>query len=316
MGSIDPVQRRLVFLDVGMKAPPPSRHSGSIMSIASDGKSFSRLVTKQDWPDGIDVDRSINRMFWTCMGVPGSNQGEVKAADLGGGNAVTIIPRGVINTPKQLRVEPKSMKLYFADREGMRILRCNYDGSNLETLVQTSDWKVDGTEDATKWCVGMAVSTTLKKIYWTQKGAPGSKTGRIFCAGLEIPDGETASSRSDITLLLDRLPEPIDLDIDEVASYLYWTDRANTPLGNSLSRAKLDAGGGYLVHTKAAGSLGYEVLVKNLNEAIGLKIDAWSGHVYFTDLGGSLYRSNMDGEEIERLYHSATTALTGVSFIQ
>ena len=28
-------------------------------------------------------------------------------------------------------------KPYWADREGMRIMRCDLDGSNIETLVQT-----------------------------------------------------------------------------------------------------------------------------------------------------------------------------------
>lgn len=316
MGSIDLLHRRLVFLDVGMKAPSPSRHAGSIMSISSDGTSFSTLVPGQDWPDGIDVDRSVNRMFWTCMGVPGSNQGEVKSADLDGGNVVTIIPQGVVNTPKQIRVEPRSRKLYFADREGMRVLRCDYDGGNLETLVQNGDWEVDGTGDATKWCVGMAVSTRLGKVFWTQKGAPSSGTGRIFCAGIDVPQGETPASRSDVTLLIEGLPEPIDLDLDEATNNLYWTDRATTPLGNSLSRVKLDAAGGSVVHTKAAGDLGYEILFKDLSEAIGLKIDVDAGHVYFTDLGGSLYRSNLQGGERERLYFSEETALTGVSFLQ
>ena len=32
---------------------------------------------------------------------------------------------------------PSSRKLYWSDREGMRVMRCDLDGSNVETLVQT-----------------------------------------------------------------------------------------------------------------------------------------------------------------------------------
>jgi len=35
-------------------------------------------------------------------------------------------------------------------------------------------------------------------------------------------------------LLYDGLPEPIDLDIDPGARMLYWTDRGDPPLGNTV----------------------------------------------------------------------------------
>ena len=41
-----------------------------------------------------------------------------------------------------------------------------------------------------------------------------ARQGRIFRAGIEIPKGETAANRSDIEVFFDRLPEPIDLELD------------------------------------------------------------------------------------------------------
>lgn len=84
-----------------------------------------------------------------------------------------------------LTVEPKSKKLYFADREGTSVLRCDYDGGNLEVLVRNGDWKNEGFDDATKWCVGITVAPTLGKFYWTQKGPPKGGKGRIFCAHID-----------------------------------------------------------------------------------------------------------------------------------
>lgn len=55
---------------------------------------------------------------------------------------------------------------------------------------------------------------------------PGN-TGRLFCAGFNIPDGETPDKRSDKKLLLDHLPEPIDLDLDLKENVMYISDRGN-----------------------------------------------------------------------------------------
>jgi len=54
-----------------------------------------------------------------------------------------------------------------------------------------------------------------------------SKAGS-FARGLEIPAGESAARRSDIELFFDKLPEPIDLELDLRKRFLYWTDRRST----------------------------------------------------------------------------------------
>ena len=51
---------------------------------------------------------------------------------------VTIVPPGGTFTPKQLQLEKRSGKLYWSDREGMRVMRANRDGSEIEILVDTS----------------------------------------------------------------------------------------------------------------------------------------------------------------------------------
>ena len=93
-------------------------------------------------------------------------------------------------------------------------MRANLDGSNIETLVDTSQGDPRPGPDATKWCVGVAIDVDGGKVYWTQKGPDNAGRGRIFRAGIEIPTGQTAPNRADIEVLYDGLPEPIDLDLD------------------------------------------------------------------------------------------------------
>ena len=120
-------------------------------------------------------------------------------------------------------------------------MRANLDGSNIETLVDTSQGDPRPGADPTKWCVGIAVDADAGKFYWTQKGGDNAGEGRILRANLEIPTGQTPANRTDIELLYDKLPEPIDLDLDFESRMLYWTDRGDPPRGNTVNRAPLDA---------------------------------------------------------------------------
>jgi sugar lactone lactonase YvrE len=163
------------------------------------------------------------------MGIPSRNDGSILRADLAGANIKTIVPEGATFTPKQLQRDERNGKLYWCDREGMRVMRVNLDGSKLETLVDTSNGDSRPGPDQTKWCVGIALDIERGHIYWTQKGNDNAGQGRIFRAGMEIPEGQTPSTRKDIELLYESLPEPIDLDLDLNNRTIYWTDRGDPP---------------------------------------------------------------------------------------
>ena len=52
--------------------------------------------------------------------------------------------------------------------------------------------------------------------------------------------GPAACRRSDIELLYEDLPEPIDLELDSRHRMIYWTDRGDPPRGNTVNRAPMD----------------------------------------------------------------------------
>jgi DNA-binding beta-propeller fold protein YncE len=224
---------------------------------------------------------------------PSENNGSVMAANLDGSHVQTIIQEGQVHTPKQIKIDHDNKKLYFCDREGLRIHRCDFDGSNHEVVLQTGDYNTADIEDQTKWCVGIAVDPKAGKFYWTQKGPSKAGKGRIFRANIQMPSGETASSRSDTELLFDKLPEPIDLEFEQDSQALYWTDRGEYPLGNTLNSAHV-----------GGGDLEVKTLARHFHEAIGLKIDEVNKHIYITDLGGTVYRFKMDGSEKKKIYET------------
>src|SRR5215813_4604840 len=179
------MSNRLFILDLA---------EGRVFSINPDGTDRKVIVSGGRLPDGVAIDAEAGHLYWTNMGVPSRNDGSIERVDLDGRNRTTIIPEGATFTPKQLQLDKRGGKLYWSDREGMRVMRANLDGSRIETLVDTSNGDARPGRDATKWCVGIAVDHDGDKVYWTQKGGDNASEGRIFRANLEIPKGQNAAN--------------------------------------------------------------------------------------------------------------------------
>ena len=166
--------------------------AGRLFSINPDGSDQTTLVTGCAVPDGVAVDVEAGHIYWTNMGKPPVNDGSIERVDLDGGNRTTIVPSGGTYTPKQLHLDTVDRKLYWGDREGMRVMRCDLDGTHIETLVQTGQGE-DGRHDETNWCVGVAVDHVGGHLYWTQKGPSDAGLGRILRAGIDLPAGDSAA---------------------------------------------------------------------------------------------------------------------------
>lgn len=306
---------RLFVLENGLSGEVDTLQMGKVLEYTSDGQHVRTLFEKQFLPDGIVIHNENERMFWTCMGQPGQRDGMIFSAKLDGSDFKSLVEKGSINTPKQITLDPTADKLYFADREGLCVWSCNLDGSDLQQVITTGSTSDEhDLKDAQNWCVGVAISRTLGKLFWTQKGGPKGWQGRIFSANLEIPNGETAETRSDKVCLLDSLSEPIDLDFHEELKALYWTDRGEMPFGNTLNRL-LFGDDGETLEVDNTPFLKYQILARKFHEAIGLKIDTKNQHVYVADLGGSICRCNLDGSNKTRLLFEERRAFTGIALI-
>ncbi|KAL4811365.1 hypothetical protein BDV18DRAFT_165453 [Aspergillus unguis] len=310
-GRAEQDEQALYILDVGLGAN--NAHisdiptAGQILRFEPARNKMTTLVSGQSLPDGIDISRSTSQLFWTNMGrATSTHDGSVHSSNTDGSDVKTILAPGTVHTPKQLVVDDTSRRVYFCDREGMSIHRCAFDGSQHEVLIRTAS--LDSAEhraDMTRWCVGIAIDTVRGYVYWTQKGPSKAGKGRIFRAGIDLPAGQTAEGRTDIELLLEGLPEPIDLELDQEAQQLYWTDRGEHPLGCSLNRVDLSG------LAEGGANSRKEILARHFNEPIGLKLGG-EGEVYVVDLGGSVYQVK-DGQKV--LLWRDNKCYTGVSCI-
>lgn len=233
-------------------------------------------------PDGIVCDGTT--VFWTTMGeLTGTNEfgeavyenvdGGVHAIDVDGTNRRDIIPTGGTTTGKQLALD-RAGNLYWGNREGFALTTAKTDGTGLRDLVQ-----YDGSGQERDWIVGVALDEANQQVYWSQKGSPEGGDGKILRAGMQIPVGQTAHNRTDIELVWEGLPAPIDLEFDD--GRLFWTDRGRQSGGESLNRATVPSPGGVGEPP--------EVLAEGFESPIGLAIDHEMKLAYVADLGGRIW---------------------------
>ncbi|RUL79076.1 hypothetical protein EKH80_03240 [Dyella choica] len=282
----------------------------AIIAIDPDSGEARTIFSVHGTPDGVQVDGPGNAIYWTNMGTfPPSGEvfsdpdGAIECCDLDGHNHEVLIDGGAIVTPKQMQLDASNGLIYWCDREGMAIFRCRTDGSALTPLLRTGRWPEDS-DDVLRHCVGIALDVPNGYLYWTQKGPPDGGLGRIFRMGLDMPAGATPQNRNDVQLLLDNLPEPIDLEIDHERQQLYWTDRGkDADGGNTLNRADITATG--LENPK--------VVAKDLKEGIGLALDLKQRRAFVADLSGAVRVVSMDGGTFTTIYRCAGLA-TGLAF--
>lgn len=256
---------------------------GEIVLVDLPGGDYSVIMRDAgDHPDGIAFDGTT--IYWTTMGAgtPADNpegadytskNGGLHAVELDGSRRRDVIRQGETTTGKQLVVDSRG-NLYWGNREGCSLATVRTDGTGLRDLVRR-----DGSRGQLDWIVGVAVDEDNGHVYWTQKGTFEGGDGRIFRAGLEIPEGQTAEDRRDIETLWEGLPAPIDLHL--LDGHLFWTDRGHQPGGNSLNRARVPGPG-------QKGELP-EILADGFEEAIGLALDTRERLAYVSDLSGKIW---------------------------
>jgi hypothetical protein len=279
--------------------------AGRVMTAAAENPMPRVLVSAAgQGPDGIAVDLAAGHIFWTNMGVPAADDGYLRRSNLDGSNVITIVPAGDTYTPKQMRLDAAGGKLYWADREGMRIQRANVDGSNVETLLTVAAGAT-ARMNLANHCVGMAIDIAGGWFYFTQKGPDDGGVGSIRRAHIQMPVGQTHMNRTDIEVLFSGLPEPIDIELDVDAGMVYWADRGD----DTINRGPIAIPAGSTAATRSD----RQILIRSVREAIGVAIDKRRGRLYYTSATGQLGRTNLDGSDKQEL--TGAGALTGIVIV-
>lgn len=304
--SVKTGDSRLYFLDM---------RGARILSTKTDGTDLKVVSPNhRSAVDGIVVDKAAGYIYFSNMGSPtgDSNTGSIQRIGLDGSGLTTLVaPGGKTHTPKQLILVDMGAgqkKLYWGDREGMKVMRANIDGSQVEIVVDTKNAAC--ADEKCKMVVGVAVDVAGGWVYWTQKGGTSAMEGSLNRAPITIKAGESPDKRSDIQVLLTKLPEPIDLRWIKETGTIYWTDRGHVANGNSVNR--LTVGG---AKSKAEISAKMQTLFTGMSDAIGIAVDHAGNRVWATDLAGNLWMSDLDGKDKKKIGGGFGT-LTGLDFVE
>ena len=260
--------------------------AGGVKVVDADGSNETVLASGSIIvePDGIEVDAAAGKMYWTDMGPGGAtdksvadNDGRIMRADLDGKNIETLVPKGITTTPKQLTLDIAGGKVYWSDRGDVagknvdpKVMRANFDGSEVETLVS----------DNLLSPVGITLDVAKGKVYFTDRYANNIKRANL--------DG------TDVEIVVKDTEYPVDLVIDFKTRLLYWTARKS----GSIYRTDVDG------HDIDGASL--TPVITGIQAPIGVTIDRENNKLYYTEVifsppSGHIWQSDMDGSNARKI---------------
>ena len=260
--------------------------AGAVKVINADGSNETVLASGSIIvePDGIEVDLAAGKMYWTDMGPGGTTDksvadkdGRIMRADLDGQNIETLVPEGITTTPKQLTLDITGGKVYWCDRGDVgdenidpKIMRANFDGSEVETLVSTDLMSP----------VGITLDVAKGKVYFSDRYANNIKRANLDGTNVEIVVKDT--------------DYPVDLVIDSKTRLLYWTARK----AGSIYRTDVDVND--IDGTRLT------PVVTGIQTPIGITIDRENNELYYTEVifstqSGHIWKSDMDGSNARKI---------------
>ena len=210
------------------------------------------------------VDTAGGQIYWReyqwLHGPPLESQ---KRADLDGSNPENVdflLPWGYA-------FDSAAGKLYWTN--GYKIRRADYDGTDFNGF-NTKDIEELIRISFPFFPRGIAVDGAGKKVYWTDGGRQAIQRADL--------DGSNAE------VLISRLLDPKEIDLDETGSKMYWAEY------DRIRRADLDGEA-------------EEYLIEGLSHPFGIEIDEAMGKMYWTDRTG-IHRADLDGSNAEVLVRS------------
>ena len=218
-----------------------------IQRATLNGSNVEDIVTGLNFPRGIAVDVTGNKMYWTD-----ANADKIQRANLDGSNIEDLVT-GLDAPLNGLALDVAGNKMYWTDRGTGKIQRANLDGSNMEDLVT-------GLLNP----YGLALDVAGNKVYWTDTAADKIQRASLdgsnmedLVTGLDFPSGlalDVAGNKvywtdinadkiqranldgSNIEDLVTGLPDPPNLALDVASNKMYWTEWAE----NKIQCANLD----------------------------------------------------------------------------
>jgi len=164
-----------------------------------DGSNLENPITASGIFGGIAVDPVAGKVYWCSL-----LAGKIHRADLDGKNLEEIVIG--LDRPEFVALDLAADKIYWTDRNAGKVQRAGLDGTGIEDLVE-----------GLGLVSGIALDVVAGTMYWGDVTSDG-----IHRAGIEIPIGETPSTRTDIEQVVFSADAPLGVALDLGRGNLYW----------------------------------------------------------------------------------------------
>ncbi len=175
----------------------------SIRRSGRDGSNVVDLVIGLDNPNGVAVDVTGGKVYWTD---DGSNK--IQRANLDGSSVEDLVTTG-LERPFQIALD-YSGKMYWTDRGTGKVQRAAVDGTSVEDLAT-------GLADA----LAVGIDVAARRLYWTD-------AGNLYRAALN-------GTGAQLLATIEGRPHSIEIDAND--GRMYWVNDAGI---HKIQRADLD----------------------------------------------------------------------------
>lgn len=224
---------------------------------------------------------SANIIIWTEGGSPGD---KVWRANLDGTGIAPFINYG--NSGNEIAVNIQSGKIYWVGANFSHgiIFEADLDGTGAREFVHgPKSWHLSA----------VTLDPTMGKLFWSLRRSS-ELTGSIWQAGLVMPDGESAQTRTDIQQVINEgLSSPLVLKMVPGSGFIYVRDGV------------IGQGAEHELAIRRVAIDGSSVTTVVPNRVHDFDIDQVQGKFYWSDYtpgGSSVRRANVDGTNEETLF--------------
>ena len=248
---------------------------------------------------GKEVPKAMGKIYWTDSGTGGSNplqDDKIQSANLDGSNVEALLTYdNALRLPRGIALDVAAGKMYWTDSVTDSIRRANFDGSDIELVIDTrtiGGQSLPGPA-TTPRDIALDLTSDPPKMYWVDAGRANVDNGKIQRANL---DGSSPEA-----LVTSGLVNPQGIALDVAGGNIYWTDSGTggpNPLQeDKIQRANLD---GSNVETLLT-------FQNFLRVPRGIALDVAAGKMYWTDIvRDRIRRANLDGTEPEDILNTRT----------